>query len=81
MTDGLSNIFNSIIENLILAVFMHELYIYIYLYMCIYKMYEDCGLKRTIIYWLMNDPRSDILPAVLKAQLVEHCTGIVEFRV
>ena len=29
----------------------------------------------------MIDPRNDLLPVGLIAQLVEHCTGIVEVRV
>ena len=33
------------------------------------------------IYHLIIDPHNNLLPVGLKAQLVEHCTGIAEVRV
>ena len=33
------------------------------------------------IYGLIIDPHNDLLPVGLRAQLVEHCTGIAEVRI
>ena len=49
--------------------------------MVIHEIHVCERLFMILIYGLINDPHSNLLPGGLRAQVVEHWTGITEIRV